>query len=248
MPVNAAAGIANSIFSRAASDGGCSGLTAAEDCRPPIREAAARRARWRATVFPDVADVARRDVLTPGGGRAKPRETRATADESAKRGRRRPAGPSNKSEDPALPVERGSGVSLHQRLQIAEDPAAMPGVSAKIRKSMIKAVRVRVNRVILCVCSGQWEEAIMHTAPTPPYPPPADTPNCRMVRARDMDHIQKLQPGQSKQRMVPPIYTTARGYSHDAVIEATELRKVEVGMGRGRRASTVICLKTGEYL
>ena len=71
-----------------------------------------------------------------------------------------------------------------------------------------------------------------------------------MRRAFDLDHVVALQSGQSRDRLYPGIYVTARGYSGDAVIEESERRRQWLAFWLGgtmtRRRSSVVLKSKGE--
>jgi hypothetical protein len=123
----------------------------------------------------------------------------------------------------------GQAVTLDGVLGVWRSPEALEAMPRVQRVKLAQAAKLarRLKAGLMqSVCSSSWMETCMHGVGVPAYPPVADSLNCRMVRARDMDHLaDRLLPGQSRRRMVPAIYTTARGYSFDAVFEAQELNR-----------------------
>lgn len=150
----------------------------------------------------------------------------------------------------------GEAVSVESVLSVWRDrevvAAMAPAQRAKLMAAAKTARKLRAKYVRL-VCSDSWYAALVGEVGVPCYPPAADTPSCRMVRARDLDHLgDQLQPGQSCRRLYPAVYVTARCYSFDAVIESTELRRMRMNRGHDRpvhvrHSSIAVRSRDGSY-
>jgi hypothetical protein len=144
--------------------------------------------------------------------------------------------------------------SLAGRLRLLKTPEVRRKHSAKELRQMEKDLKLAITRARNRVCSGTWGDWVEHNEHAS-YPPRADDPACQMRRAFDLDHVVALQSGQSRDRLYPGIYLTARGYSGDAVIEATEearrwLVQFVGGELHQRRSSVAVHVRTGgmEYV
>ena len=140
--------------------------------------------------------------------------------------------------------------SLDARLRLLKTPELTRALSAKDRRQRIRDLELQIARLRGKVCSGAWGDAVVHHIDVT-YPPPADDPACRMRRVIDLDHLIALQEGQSRDRLFPAIYVASSGYSFDAVIEATEERRLSlIGFFGGelhrRRSSVAVRSKNGE--
>ena len=141
--------------------------------------------------------------------------------------------------------------SLSSRLRLLKLPEVRRALPAKELRQRERDLELAITRARNKACSGTWGDWLEHNEHAS-YPPRADDPACQMRRAFDLDHVVALQSGQSRDRLYPGIYVTARGYSGDAVIEESERRRQWLAFWLGgttkKRSNTIAIESYGELV